>query len=109
MLFDKQIKDSGSESSKYFKATDSQEHTETENMDIKADPTGETEVHVTKAPKEEIILDESGLEPAGVHKGVEKVDENESTKEQAIEGESNLKEIHKIFTKDEKLEKVSLN
>ncbi len=109
MLFDKQIKDSSSESSKYFKATDSQEHTETENMDIKADPTGETEVHVTRAPKEEIILDESGLEPAGVHKGVEKVDENESNREQAIEGESNLKEIHKIFTKDEILEKVSLN
>ena len=78
-------------------------------MDIKADPTGETEVHVTKAPKEEIILDESGLEPAGVHKGVEKVVDSESTREQAIEGESNLKEIHTIFTKDEILEKVSLN
>jgi hypothetical protein len=78
-------------------------------MDIKEDPTGETEVPVTKAPKEEIIPDESGLEPASVHKGVAKVDDSESTREQAIEGESNLKEIHTIFTKDEILEKVSLN
>ncbi|XP_050271114.1 uncharacterized protein LOC126714798 isoform X39 [Quercus robur] len=98
-------KDSGPESTEYLKTIDSEEHTETTNTKIEEDPAGETETPVTKAPEEEKIPDESGLEPADVHKGVEDVDESESTREQAIEGESNLKEIHTILAKDEILEK----
>ncbi|KAL0014384.1 hypothetical protein SO802_001453 [Lithocarpus litseifolius] len=97
-------KDSGPESTEYLKTIDSEEHTETTNKKIE-DPTGETETPVTKAPEEEKKPDESGLEPADVHKGVEDIDESESTREQAIEGESNLKEIHTILAKDEILEK----
>ena len=106
---DKQEKDSGPESTEYLKTTDSEEHTETTNTKIEEDPTGETETPVTKAPEEEKIPDKSGVEPADVHKGVEDVDESESTREQAIEGESNFKEIHTILAKDEILEKVRLN
>ncbi|XP_030953844.1 uncharacterized protein LOC115976593 isoform X32 [Quercus lobata] len=98
-------KDSGPESTEYLKTIDSEEHTGTTNTKIEEDPAGETETPVTKAPEEEKIPDESGLEPADVHKGVEDVDESESTREQAIEGESNLKEIHTILAKDEILEK----
>nr|XP_023909294.1 uncharacterized protein LOC112020953 [Quercus suber] len=98
-------KDSGPESTEYLKTIDSEEHTETTNTKIEEDPTGETETPVTKAPEEEKIPYESGLEPADVHKRVEDVDESESTREQAIEGESNLKEIHTILAKDEILKK----
>ena len=106
---DKQEKDSGPESTEYLKTIDSEEHTETTNTKIEEDPAGETETPVTKAPEEEKIPDKSGVEPADVHKGVEDVDESESTREQAIEGESNFKEIHTILAKDEILEKVRLN
>ncbi|XP_075673425.1 uncharacterized protein LOC142642856 isoform X4 [Castanea sativa] len=98
-------KDSGPASTEYLKTIDSEEHTETTNTKIEEDPTGETETPVTKAPEEEKIPDKSGLEPADVHKGVEDVDESESTREQAIERERNLKEIHTILAKDEILEK----
>ncbi|KAL4653361.1 hypothetical protein ACB092_01G297600 [Castanea dentata] len=98
-------KDSGPASTEYLKTIESEEHTETTNTKIEEDPTGETETPVTKAPEEEKIPDKSGLEPADVHKGVEDVDESESTREQAIERESNLKEIHTILAKDEILEK----
>ncbi|KAM3761373.1 hypothetical protein ACB098_01G263700 [Castanea mollissima] len=98
-------KDSGPASTEYLKTIDSEEHTEATNTKIEEDPTGETETPVTKAPEEEKIPDKSGLEPADVHKGVEDVDESESTREQAIEGESNLKEIHTVLAKDEILEK----
>ena len=76
-------------------------------MDIKEDPTGETEVPVTEAPKEEIIPDEGSLKLAEVNEEVEKVNESENIIEQAKYGVSDLKETHKISIGDEILEKVS--
>ena len=109
MLFDKQVKDSGSESIEYFKEIDSKEHIETQNKGIKEDPTGETEVPVIKAPKEENLPDEGSLKPVEVHEGVEKTTESENIIEQPVDGVSNLKEIHTISIGDEILEKVSFN
>ncbi|XP_050271110.1 uncharacterized protein LOC126714798 isoform X35 [Quercus robur] len=101
------VKDSGSESMEYFKEIDSKEHIETENKGIKEDPTGETELPVIKAPKEENLPDEGSLKPVEVHEGVEKTTESENIIEQPVDGVSNLKEIHTISIGDEILEKIN--
>jgi hypothetical protein len=64
MLFDKQVKDSGPESTEYLKATDFNEQTATLNTGIEEDRTREAEAPGTKAPEEEKIQDESSLKPA---------------------------------------------
>jgi len=69
--FDKQMNDSGPDSTEYPKATDSKEQIIPVNKNIE-DPTGETEAPVTKAPEEEEMQDEGILKPADVHEGFEK-------------------------------------
>ena len=108
-LFEKQVNDCGPESTESFKPTDSKEQIETVNTDIKEDPRWETEALVTKAPKEEKIQDEDSLKPADVHEGDEKVDESDNIRQQATDGESDLKKIQTIFAGDEILENVSFN
>ena len=107
MLFDKQEKDYGQESTECLKASYSKEQTETVNTNIEEDPTGETKVLITEAPTEVKIPNEDGLEPAEEHEGVEKVNESENIIEQAKDRKSDLKETHAIFAKDEILDEVS--
>lgn len=109
MLFDSQEKDYCLESTECLKASYSKEQTETVNMNIEEDPTGETKVLITEAPKEVKIPNEDGLEPEEEHEGVEKVNESENIIEQAEDRNSNLKETHGIFARDEILEEVSFN
>ena len=107
MLFDKQEKDYGLESTECLKASYSKEQTETVNTNIEEDPTGETKVLITEAPTEVKIPNEDGLEPAEEHEGVEKVNESENIIEQAKDRKSDLKETHAIFARDEILDEVS--
>ena len=109
MLFDKQINNSGPESIEYLKATDVKEQIGTANTNIEEYPKGETEEPFTKALEEEEMKDEGTLKPADVCEGVEKVDESDNIRQQAKDGENNMKKIHTISIGDEKLENVSLN
>ena len=106
MEFDKQVNDSGLESIEYLKETDYKEQIETLNTDIEKDPMGESEAPVTKAPEEEEIQDEGILNPTDKSEGV---DESDNIRQQAKDGENNMKKIHTISIGDEKLENVSLN
>jgi hypothetical protein len=103
LLFDKQEKDYGLESTEYLKAIDSKEQTETVKTNIEEDPAGETKVLVTEAPNED------SLKPIEKHDGVEKVNESENIIEQAEDRKSNFKESNTISAIDEILEEVSLN
>ena len=103
------MKDFGPESTEYLKATKSKPEIETVNTNIEEDPIGETEATVTKAQEEEKIQDEGILKEIDGHKGVEKAAGSENNREQAIDGESNLKEIHIVSCGDDILNKVSFN
>ena len=103
MLFDKQEKDYGLESTEYLKATDSKEQTETVKTNIEEDPAGETKVLVTEAPNED------SLKPIEKHEGVEKVNESENIIEQAEDRKSDFKESNTISARDEIPEEVSFN
>ena len=107
MLFDKQVKDRTPDSIEYVKTIDSKEQLETVNTDIEKDPMGESEAPVTKAPEEEEIQDEGILKPTDKSEGVDKIDESESIREEATDGDSGLMETHAIFARDEILEEVS--
>ena len=107
MLFEKQVKDCGPDSIEYVKTTDSKEQIETVNTNIEKDPMGESEAPVTKTPEEEKIQDEVILKPTNESEGVDKTDESENIREEAIDGDSGLKETHAIFPREEILEKVS--
>ena len=108
MLFEKQVKDCGSDSIEYVKTTDSEEQIGTMNADIEKDPMGKSEAPVTKAPKEEKIQDEGIIKPTDEREGVDKTDESENIREEATDGDSGLKETHAIFARDEILEEVSI-
>ena len=108
MLFDKQVTDSGPKSTEYLKATDCEEQIGTANTNIEEDP-GEKELPVAKAPEEEEIEYEGTLKTANVQEGDEKVDESDNIRQQATDGESDLKKIQTIFAGDEILENVSFN
>ena len=101
------MNDSGPESTEYLKATDCEEQIGTANTNI--EDLGETELHVTKAPEEEEMQYEGTLKTADVQKGVEIVDESDNIRQQAIDGESDLKRIQTISAGDEILENVSFN
>lgn len=103
------MKDSDLKSTQYHRATDSKEQIETVNTDIEEDPIKEMEAPITKAPEEEKIQDEDSFKPANVHEGVEKANGSENIEEQAIDGESNLKEIYTISVGDGIIEKVNFN
>ena len=107
MLFEKQVKDCGPDSIEYAKKKDSKEQIETVNADIQKDPMVELEAPVTKVPEENKIQDEGILKPTDEHEGVDKTDESENIREEAIDGDSGLEETHAIFARDETLEEVS--
>ena len=107
MLFEKQVKDCGLDSIEYVKTTNSKEQIETVNADIEKDPMGESEAPVTKAPEEEKIQDEGIFKPTNEREGIDKTDESENIREEAIDGDSGLEETHAIFARDETLEEVS--
>ena len=100
------MKDSDLKSTGYLKATDSKEQREIVNTDIEEGSIWELEAPITKAPEEEEIQDEDSLKPASVHEGFEKANGSENI-EQAIDGKSNLREVHTIPIGDEILEKVN--
>jgi hypothetical protein len=102
------MNDSGPESTEYLKATDCEEQIGTANTNIEEDP-GETELPVTKAPEEEEMQYEGTLKIADVQEGVEKVDESDNIRQQATDGESDLKRFQTISAGDEILENVSFN
>ena len=101
------MKDFGPESTEYLKATKSKPEIETVNTNIET--IGETEATVTKAQEEEKIQDEGILKEIDGYKGVEKAAGSENNREQAIDGESNLKEIYTVSCGDDILNKVSFN
>ena len=103
MIFDKQMNDSGPESTEYLKATDSKEQIGIANTNIEEDPTGET-----KAPEEEEMQYEGTLKTVDVQEGVEKIDESANIRQQATDGESSLNKIQ-TSAGDEILENVSFN
>ena len=107
MLFGKQVKDYGPDSTEYVKTTNSKEQIETVNADTKKDPMGESKAPATKAPIEEKIQDKGILKWTDEREGVDKTDESENIREEATDGESGSKETHAIFAKDEILEEVS--
>ena len=102
------MNDSGPESTEYLKTTDCEEQIGTANTNIEED-SGETELPVTKAPEEEEMQYEGTLKTADLQEGVEKVDESDNIRQQAIDGESDLKRIQTISAGDEILENVSFN
>ena len=101
------MKDYGPDSIEYVKPTNSKEQIETVNTEIEKDPTWKSEAPVTKAPEEEKIQDEGILKQTDEHEEVDKTDESENIREEAIDGDNGLKETHAIFAREEILEKVS--